>query len=203
MAGSFVQVTSGAGPKLATSATYTENANVVQDPKMIVGEQYVPSYTATAIVSIATNTSHVMQLMAGASLKVRVRRIEIYQWVIATTAAIWTPQLYRLTTAGSGGTAITPSALDPSDAASGATAMTLPSTKGTLGVNIANATQFATQTVATAGGGAAPIIYDFDGPRRKPLIIAAGTSNGIALVSSPAMANAQVMVNIYFDETSW
>jgi len=204
--GDNIQVTEGSGKRLATGATYTENSQTVRDEKSILGENYLASYTITTSgtsgVSIATANSHPLQIMAGASLKVRVRRIEVHQATVATTVALPVFSLFRLTTAGSGGTAVTPNPLNPADSASGATAMKLPSSKGTEAAEITTAVPYFMQTLAASNQLIQPIIvWDFDRPRSQPLIIAAGTSNGIAVKNVTAVAAGQVVIVAWIDET--
>lgn len=203
--GSYTQLPpNSTGPKLATGPTYTENSQTVQDEKVILGEQYLASYMIVADASTATVNSHLIQIMAGASLRVRVRRIEIHQLVMATTAAIMSVGFYRLTTAGTGGGAVTPGSLDPADAASGATAMTLPTGKGTEGTLIAAVAPYMMQTVGASAQLDQPIVVlDFDRLRSKPLIIAAGTTNGLAIKNLTAIAGGQVRIDVWIDEASW
>lgn len=203
--GDSIRVSEGTGKRIATGATYTENSQTVQDEKAILGEPYLASYTAgwATLASLATVNAHLLQIMAGASLKVRIRRVEVGLVGLATTAAIASLNIYRLTSAGTGGTAQTPSPLDPADSASGATVMSLPTAKGTEGVKIASAWPIIYQTVGAStispvGGIVA--LWDFDRPRSKPLVIAAGAANGIAIKSEIAIAGASVAFNVWFDE---
>jgi hypothetical protein len=142
--------------------------------------------------------------MAGSSNRLRIRRIELSQVTLATTAGINSFAIYRLTTAGTGGTSITPQLVDPADSAAGATAMTLPSAKGTEGALLWAGSAVLTQTV-----GASPslenqlLCIDFDGLRRKPIHVASGTSNGIALKNLTARAAATCLVTVWFDESSF
>ena len=204
MAESIVQVTEGTGKKLHTF-NRTIGANSIEDEVVLLGENYLASYTVTtAGVSTATANSHTLQIMAGASLKVRIRRIEVWLYNPATAAAITQVDLFRLTTAGTGGTVITPAVMDPAEAAAGATAMVLPTAKGTEGVLIRRAVPYLLQTVAASIGTMGPIIdWDFDRPRSKPLIIAAGTANGMAVKWVSAAAAGQVQVNVIFDESNF
>jgi hypothetical protein len=200
---SLVQVTSGAGPKLHTWQR-TVGANNVEDEVVLTGEHHLATYIAAAgSLSIATAAAHVMQLMAGASLNVYVRRISVFQYVAATTAALAPLSLVRLTTAGTGGTSVTPAALDTSDAASGAAAMTLPTVKGTEGVQVGVHTAALIQTVPVGGGSALLTEWNFDSLRRKGLRIPAGAANGIALKNVAAQAGASVVVEIEFTEAGY
>jgi hypothetical protein len=204
VAESIVNVTEGSGKKLHTF-NRTIGANSVEDEVTINGEQYLASYLGTdPAATTATVNSHLYQVMAGASLKVRIRRIEIWQQVMATTAVMMQVSLVRLSTAGTGGTAITPSALDPADAAAGATSMQLPTVKGTELLTFAVGSMYMMQTVGASTPLVGPgLVWDFDRPRSKPLIIAAGTTNGIAIKNQTAVAAANVHINIWFDESNF
>lgn len=205
--GSFIGVTPGAGAKLATGPTYTENANVVQDEKVILGENYLAGYTVqpNANLSTATAASHLLQIMAGASLKVRIRRIEMHQTTAVTTATLMNVLIFRLTSAGTGGTAITPTVVNPADGASGATAMTLPTVKGTEAASpMYHAAPYMIQTIGASTPFNNPcLVWDFDRARSQPLIIAAGAANGIAIKNEGAVAAGTVRFTVWFDETSF
>lgn len=172
----FVQVTEGAGKRLA-SATYTENAQVVYDQKFVLGEPYLASYSfSVAGISIATGNSHLLEIMAGGSLNVRILHVRIRQNAANTTGVI--PfVIVRLSTAGTGGGAVTASRYDTSDAASGATGMTLPTAKGTEGAQL---WAESAPLKDGLGGSLAPIDW-VPQPRSKPWIIPAGAANGIAI----------------------
>ena len=203
-AGSSISVTPGSGAKLATSATYTESSATVQDPKMIFGEQYQATYSVSTGPSMASANSHLLQIMAGSSLKVRLRRLEIYPATLATTVTLGFLSLFRVTSAGTGGTGLTTVAFDPADAASGATAMALPSSKGAEAASpLWQGSFVAYQVLPTSGAIQPPIILDFDGLRRKPIIIAAGTANGVVLKNITAIAGATCLIQAYFEETSF
>jgi hypothetical protein len=201
---SLVQVTEGSG-KLLHTFQRTIGANTVEDEVLITGENYLATYTVEGAPATTTATSHLLQIMAGATLKVRVRRIEIHQLVAVTAAAIMSVSIVRLSTAGTGGTAVTAMPLDPSDAAAGATGMTLPTAKGTeAGANvIAIGALYLTQTVAASAAIAQPLIFDFDRPRSKPLIIAAGAANGICIKNTAAHAGATVGITVWVDESNF
>ena len=203
MAESIVQVNSGSGPKLH-SYQRTIGSNNVEDEVVLFGEPYLASYTVSADASAATANSHLLQLMAGSTNKTRVRRIEIWQETVATAAAIMDTRLYRLTTAGTGGTVQGENALDPSDGGYGGAAMTLPTVKGTEGGFIALARPYLIQTIGASLGIWQPIlVWDFDRLRSKPLMIAAGTANGIAIKNVTAHAAAQVRITVFFDESNF
>jgi hypothetical protein len=204
MAESVVNVTEGAGKKLHTF-NRTIGVNSVEDEVVLFGENYLASYTVdTGNVSTATANSHILQIMAGASLKVRVRRIEVWQYALATAAALMDLRVYRLTTAGTGGTAFAAAPLDTTDAAAGAQPMLLPTVKGTEGILIVTGRPYMMQTIGASNQLSQPIaVWDFDRPRSKPLIIAAGVANGIAIKNVDAVAAGSIIVNVWLDESNF
>jgi len=207
MAESLVQVTEGSGKKLHTNSRVI-GANTVEDEVMLLGENYLASYisnSAAGASSTATGASHLYTINAGASLKVRIRRIEMYQIGPATTAVLMDTRLLRTTTAApTGGTVQAVNVLEPGDAASGCTAMSLPTVKATEGATICMAAVYMMQTIAASAQQNEPIlVWDFDRPRSKPLIIAAGTTNGICIKNVTAVAAGTVYFNVWLDETSF
>lgn len=142
--------------------------------------------------------------MAGSALNVRIRRIEISQWDLATTANKMQLILYRLLSAGSGGSALSVSPMDPSDTSAGTTAMVLPSSKGTQGSILYFGGMYMMQTLGVSSPLLTPgLVLDFDRPRTKPLIIPAGTANGIAIATNTAVAGGSVEFNVWLDETQY
>lgn len=204
MAESIVQVTEGSGKKLHTF-NRTIGANSVEDEVIITGEPYLASYIqTTANVVGTTAASHLLQIMAGASLNVYIRRIRIYQVVAATTAAFIRFNVFRLSTAGTGGGALTPNPLDTTDSACGATCMTLPTVKGTETTNMGSSALMVIQTVPLGGPVSAPeFVYDFDRPHTKALRIPAGAANGVAVKIQDACAGSSFQVEILFSEANF
>lgn len=199
MAESSVNVTEGSGKKLHTD-TKSIGGNTVHDEVVLLGEQYLAAYSvAFAQPSIGTANDHVIQLMAGANNKLRIRRIVIQQRALGGSAGRFDFVVLRLTTAGSGGGSITPAPFDTADAAAGATSQTLPSSKGT------ESTTLITGSLPIAG--ANPIQSDpfkwEQLPNQKPIIVPAGTSNGIAIKVIQEVTSASVRGWIEFDESSF
>ena len=203
MAESSVAVTAGSGTNLHSN-TRTIAAATMHDQYVLPGEYAYASYTAaTTAISIATASSHVLQLMAGSSLNVRIRRIRIEQSGNATTAAACAFQLFRLSTAGTGGSSITPAAYDTADAASGATAQTLPSAKGTETTMLVQTALVFRQAVGTTSSQVDDAYEWVQLPNQKPIIIPAGTSNGLCVKNISALAGCTATVSIEFVETSF
>lgn len=197
MAEGFVNVTEGSGKKLHTF-NRTIGANDVHDEAVILGEQYLATYGISGASSTATANDHLLQIMAGSSLKVRIRRIRIYQSTLAGAVNLFAFQVLRLTTAGTGGTTVTPQPYESADGSSGATVMLLPTTKGTEGAIL--------QRSGLGAYAAHPITVAWEWtqlPNAKPIVIPAGTTNGIAVKNMTAVASAAVVVQVEFDESSF
>lgn len=200
MSESYVQVTEGVGKKLH-SFQRTIGSNDVQDEIVVLGEPYLPSYTATASgQSMTTINSTLLQLMAGSSLKLYVHRIAVYQSADAGTATVSEIQIARITSAGSGGTVITPNPHDSGDAASGASAMALPSSAPTVTTSIVRRPFIARDALPAS---AELPIFHWE-PARGSKAIVVPVSNGIAvrLVGS-ALTSATCNVEIDFTEASF
>lgn len=204
MAESLIALTPGSGAKNARTFSRSILGNTVEEQAFFLAEPNMAAYeVAPAAVSAATAASHMLQIMAGGSLNVYIRGVYIYQLAAATAAAIDEFNIVRLTTAGTGGTAVTPAPLDTSDAAAGATAMTLPTVKGTEGTIVARFSVQWTQTIATQSGGyQAPLIgfVDFEKLRGKALRIPLGAANGIAVKNITARASATAFVTAVIGE---
>lgn len=181
----------------------TDGADTVLAFMGVEAEPEIATYrisTASAL-ALSTANSHLLQVMAGASLRVGIKRITVYQAVNAAAIGINQWAIYRLTTAGTGGGSVTPAALDPADAAAGAAPMTLPSSKGTESTLIEYRHVTLHTTAATVGLN--PLAeFDFTTLRGKALWIAAGTSNGIAVKNITSDASATVRIVAEFVETS-
>ena len=191
------------GSTLLHAWSKTVSAQTVYDEFTLPGEFPYASYSVQAgSISVATTADHVLQLMAGSTLNVRIRRITVMQSTLVTTAAFLPLIVLRLTTAGTGGTSITPSKFDNADAPAGATAMTLPTAKGTEGVELFRRQMALTQTLATSSS-IVPAWEWIQLPNEKPLIIPAGTSNGICVKVGGGRAGAAVDVTVEFVETSF
>jgi len=196
MTRTYVGQTSGSDYKLH-AVQRTDGADTVVQPYSHLAEPETASYRIIfAGIALATANSHICQVMAGASLRVGIKRIRIWQVANATSIARFQYRLYRLTTAGTGGSSVTPAALDPADSAAGAAAMTLPSSKGTESTLVDHGRHLVHTTATTVG--LVEQSWDFSQLRDKCLWIASGTSNGLALkaISSDASATVDGVIDI-------
>jgi hypothetical protein len=194
-----VAVTEGSG-KTLHGWDRTIGGTLRQDEFILPGEYPYATYTFTATgVATTTANSHLMQVMAGSSLNVRIRRILITQSAAAAAVTTLPLQIVRLSTAGTGGTAITARAHDSADSAAGAAGMTLPSSKGTEG-------NFLWSRTIWLGTGAIPVREPWEWaqlPNSKPIIIPAGTTNGIALKNTLGPGTATVDITVECVETNF
>ena len=200
MAASVVAYTPGSGGK-AHAESLTIGANTGDVPYALIFDPRFPSYNLLGeALTIATGNDHTVQLMAGTSLNLRIKSIHVEQNSNAGAAALMTFQVLRLTSAGSGGTTLTASKYDNGDSAAGATGQTNPSSKGTESTIIFRGNC----TLRSAAQSTAEDAWDWhESPGLKPLIIPAGTANGIAIKSLTAVATATMNIYIEFAETSY
>lgn len=191
MSDAFVEVTAGSGHKLAHESYTDSNGDTVKDQKARIGLPFLPSYTVSVAtpISMATANAHLLQIMAGANNRLTLVYLRVTQVAVATAAAVKEFALFRLTTAGTGGTSITPRATNPASSAAGSTAMTLPSSKGTEGNQLWTDTGLVFSTVPTTGAADALTLVEWDWRgdlRDQAPEVAAGTSNGLALKIIPS-----------------
>ena len=182
----------------------TIGANTVLDEFTLPGEYPLASYSiVTSNVAISTANAHCLQIMAGSSLNVRIRSIHIEQAANTTGVSVQNIEIRRLTTAGTGGTAITPEKFNTADAASGATAMTLPTVKGTeTGVLVSTVLICRQALLATATQPDDDFVWR-QNPNGAPIVIPAGTANGIAIKVLNGVTSATAAINVEIVETSF
>lgn len=201
MAEGFVNVTEGSGKKLHTW-NRTIGGNDVHDEFTLPGEHVYASYTACFHnISAATNNSHILAIWCGSSLNIRIRRIWMRQHNVASAAGGTPVEIWRTSSVTpSGGTAVTLGKMDNADATANGSAMTLPTTKGTeSGVPLLI---FPVEALA-----ARPFSYDMvnweQRPSMKPILIAAGTTNGFAIKWVSGSTGTSVSGYVEFQETNF
>lgn len=203
MAESYVEVTEGSGKKLH-ALSRTVNSQTVYDEAVTAAIPHLPSYIVRSYnASLATAGDHLLQIMAGSTNNVYITKLRMFQIVLATTLSLGQFSLVRLTSAGTGGTAITPLPLDTTDPASNATAMRDPSSNGTEGDTLVTSSGVLLSAWGTDTGRPVPMIYDFDSPYTKPLRIPKGTTNGLAVRNVSAIAAASVVVEVTYFEAPY
>ena len=201
---SVVNVNEGVNGKNLHYIQRSIASNTDYQQAVVVSEAYLPTYsiaTSTA-VSTATAASHLVQVMAGPLNRVLIRRVLVTQLVGAGSATAAVLQLVRLTSAGTGGTPITPTALDPTSSVSAVASQTLPSSKGSEGSVIWTSVGNVLQTPAVAGEEYV-IDWQWDDPRKQPPTIAAGVANGLALKLVTAVATGTVHILVEYSEAFW
>jgi len=203
MAEGFIQVPPDSTGKKAHTWSRVIGANTVEDEVIVQGEQYLPSYSVvTAAIIANTGNDHLLQIMAGAALKVRMRRILVELLGVPAAAATMSIHLFRLTTAGTGGTVITPLPLDTPDGPSGFTAMSQPTVKGAEA-----AAAMRKWSLGAPAAQPATSLHRFEWhqlPMQKPIVIQAGVTSGLALkLIVVGGAAASVVITIDADESSF
>jgi hypothetical protein len=200
---SNIAVTAGSGTLLDTWTT-SKGGQTVHAQRTIPAEYPDASYFVMASnISIATANDHVLEILAGSSLNLLIRRIYIEQATNATTVTGCSFELLRVTTAGTGGGAITPAKFNTADAAAGCTAMTLPTVKGTESTSMFRTSMIMRQAMLATGAQVDDAFQWDQSPYTGPIFIAAGTSNGIALKCISAVAAATVNVRFEIVETNY
>jgi len=199
MPDSTVAISEGAGT-LLDHYQRTITSNTVHQARVAIALPYLATYTVSVTTAVSTGTanSHLLQIFAGALNRVILRKLQVSQIVNAGAETRCVFQLLRTTTAGTGGTAYTPAALDPVDTATAATAMTLPSSKGTESSILWTQARTIPDTALT--NTTEPLLIDLNwtDPTSKGPVIAAGA--GIALKNITAVATATVHIYAEFAE---
>jgi hypothetical protein len=204
MATSYVSFNEGTARKVRTFQR-TDGATTVEEWMYAETEPVLDAYTVSAVnVAGVTADSHVLQIMAGASLRVGIRRITIYQYSSSNTTRQVRFGVHRLTSAGTGGTAVTPLPLDPASGAVGATAMTLPTGKGTEISGAVGGVHIGVIQSNSINQGSNPLLdIDFGYGRERALWIAAGTSNGICVKNLVADSSVTYNIVVRLVEAGW
>lgn len=204
MATSYVSFNEGSARKVRTFQR-TDGSDTVEEWMYAESEPVLDAYTVSAVgVAGVTADSHLLQIMAGASNRVGIRRITMYQYAVASTSRQARFEIHRLTSAGTGGSSVTPLPLDPSSAAVGATAMTLPSSKGTEASGSVGGVHVGIVQSTITDQGVNPLLdIDFGYGRERALWIAAGTSNGVCIKNTVADATVSYSIFVRLVEADW
>lgn len=202
MGDSLYAFTEGVGRNQRTFQR-TVGGTAVEELTVVPSEPFLASYGYFTPGVLVPANVHLLQVMAGASNRVGIRRIVVSQVVLAGAVTLTTFELRRLTTAGTGGTAGTAQPYDPADSVAGATVRhAVSASKGTEGVAVC------AEAVSLVASGAATTMivcdweFGMDGRTKVPWI-AAGTANGFALKATTAVGTAQLVVQVDLVEASW
>lgn len=201
MGETFVNVTEGSGKKL-WAYDWSVGANtVLAEAVHAAPYPYATYLLQVAAASGATANDHDLCLNAGASLKVRVHRIRIRQVGAGAALASYQFNILRTTTAApTGGTAITPAQHDTTDAASGAAGRSIPGVKGTESTIIFNPILTMQTALPTSGMEVWEWRAAIAGGHGKPIIIPAGTANGLVIKNITASAGVTWNMEMEFTE---
>ena len=195
---SVVQIDEGSGKMLA-HVQRSVASNTVYQQVSLIGEAYLPTYTATATTAMTMGANdHLFELQGATINRLYLRKIEVCQLANATavTAAV---QLMRTTTAGTGGSSYPPAATDPTSSATTATFRGgLSANKGTEGTVLGEWTM---PMFAAPGVLAKPaLVLEWSDPRGQPPTIAGGNANGLALKLITAVTSGTCLIIVTFSE---
>lgn len=178
----------------------TVDGTAKEDQFVLPAEHAVASYSALgSAISLATSADHIMAIQADGTLYTRIRRIFIAQVAAAGSGTLGVIEVIRTTTAGTGGTAITPRPYDTGDSAYGGDVRSLPTAKGTEGVVLARRRIWLTNSIA-AQPNSIEIVARTD---MKPIIIQPATTNGICLKIVTGVASATADITVEFVTTTF
>jgi len=195
-------VDAGSPDKRLHTNQRTIASNAREDQYFLRGQPAYPSYTVVVnAVSTATTNDHLLQIMADGTNYTRLVRYSVSN-ANNKPASLSALQIavYRLTTAGTGGTAKAEAAYDDADNYTGDIRY-LPSSKGTEGQLIH---RFWTNWPSTASTSAPLYSYTWEmAPYMKPLIFGNSSSDGIAFKVLTAVASMDVSVQVEMLTTSY
>lgn len=196
---SSIQVSEGAGKYIHT-ASRSISSVTREDQYVQLGQPDYPTYgTIVSAVSIATTSDHLLQIMADGTNYCRLLYLDVQITDdYPASGSVSLIQIVRLSTAGTGGSTITPRGFDPADTFGGA-AMSLPTAKGTEG-NILWQRRFG--MAASNPQVIMPPIFDA-GLIGKPIIFGTSTATGIAIKLGPGIASCTADVVAKFIVTSY
>jgi hypothetical protein len=202
VAESTLAVTAGSGTNLRTN-TRTIAAVTVHEQAMLFAEGNAATYTAIArAISTATSTSHLLAIQGDGTNYCRVRRITIRQAAVAGAANTADIRVFRTSTAGTGGTAISARPFDAADTNPYAgDTRSLPTSAGTVGDQLL---QMRLGLVAAQPINALNMVeWRAQEGNTKPIIFGSSTSSGIAVRIETGIATSTVDVEIEFVVTSY
>lgn len=194
---SSLAVTPGAGQNLRTVSRIIDGTTV-HEQGVIAAEGTLATYTAIGIdVAVTTSADHILFVQGDGTNYCRLRWVRIAQSTLAGAVGTLDLRLLRTSTAGSGGTTVSPRPFDAADTDPfGGTAQTRPSSKGTegnqllqcrLGIVAANPMDSRNQWEWRA-----------DRSNMKPIIFGNATTSGIVLKVQTGVATVKIDVEFGF-----
>lgn len=201
MAVSSIAVTDAASPdKYLHTHQRTISSTAREDQYVQQGESAYPTYVVdTGSVSIATSSDHLLQIMADGTNYTRLKRFRIQPTDdIPASASVALVQLFRLSTAGTGGTAKSEAPYDTADNYTG-DMRTLPAAKGTESTRLMNV-----RLALPSSLGASLDYFEWvELPGMKPIIFGTATSAGLAWKIQTGIASCQIEITAEFIVTSY
>lgn len=198
MSESQIALTEGSGKNLRTWQR-TIGGTAREEQFMLSGEPTTATYTIVAsALSVGSAGGHLLQVMGDGTNYIRIERMEFRQNGFAGADSMALVQLKRLTTAGSGGTAVNARAHDEGDTDPYAGDVRhSPTTKGSEGATLWR-TRF---RLADAIPDYDPVVYTRPLGNVKPYIGGPGTADGFVLVNETAIGTATMDVVLTFTVT--
>jgi hypothetical protein len=199
---SALPVSGGSGHNVSTWSR-TKSATTYKEQITLPGEYHENTYFVSALDVSAANTGDgLLQIMAASGTYTRIRGIWVHEAALGGAANALAVDIIRITTAGTGGTTVTARPHDSGDSAFGGACMSgiASANSGTEGVTLRRG--------RLAVVAAQPVNMDsswswIQHPLTKPIIIPAGTSNGIEIKNVVGRASVTVDIHVELVETSW
>lgn len=204
MTTSYVSFDEGSTKQVRTTERTDPADGTVYEWMYAASEPILDAYTVAATnISGTTADSHLLQIMSGASNLVGIRRITIYQNAAANTTRQVRFALYRLSSAGTSGSSVTPSKLHPSSASNEAAAATLPTSKGTETDLVGGIHAAIIQSTITNQANGPLLDIEFGNDRERAMWSAAGTGNGMCIKNLVADSSVTYDIFVRFVEADW
>lgn len=196
MAESSLPLTDGDGSGGLRVNTETRGGTAVDTQAVFIGQTPNPTYTIRFNdVSMATANAHLAVIMGNGTSYPKIHEIYISQGGTATGTAVPEFQVLRVTTAGTGGTAISARPFHPSNTSPySGSCFYLPSSAGSEGDILLNGSM----NVRTVNTGAVIPWHWKAGDVTEPIISGNGTASGIAVKNLRAVVGGTAAGYITF-----
>lgn len=190
MTANYLSTTSSGAFNLQTDER-TIGGTAVDAQVILTGESAMPTYTAIASnIVLTTANAHLLQIMGDGTNYCRLRSVSLAQSTLSGAVNTAMIAIYRLSTAGTGGSAVSSYPFDAADTSPyGGGAMTLPTVKGTEGTLLY---QFRLGVTATNPMNSNDQLLWVPTDDQKPIIWGTSIANGIAFKIVGNVATAAV-----------